>query len=873
MADPLVFLRDFNRYTGDGLPNAPTSAPLPIGDPTSGPYVPTKKDLRTFVSELAIAVSNESLVLTKAGNLSGISDAAVARSNIGLGNVDNTSDANKPVSTAQAVALNDKLGIDEMRRAFVGEAIRNPRQTRDWSDTLRLREWSARNRAVARIPYTGVIHYCSSTATGTNDGSNWENAFTSPSSAFTAAAPGDRIWLNSSDAAPFTDQSLDWGAGKILKQVHIECDKGPDRMTVFDNRKFGVWMDEGVGVFSLTSPFAGSPAYDFKQDDEAGTVTGVDWTRPKYRALRQRYGKTVAQVAAWYGVLKEEAIPTSTPQEGRYSYLGGKYYINPNGLPSLAQVNQNAVVPRNSNVLASAYMTECYWSGRMKLVYSPNAEIGGGYSFLIGGHATTIADVETIASGYHAIGFAGPAKDQNTMINCVSNCIGSNKGSGVANAYVFYSADVDTLDSDCWGIGCLTAHYPALDSGGKAILNYGNIYSPNLGMSHAGAGKLLGGIRWSNCAMADFGHQLNTKHVQDMTLDGSIVKGANTGFIPDINFDGEWSVVAEDCISLGASAFPTSDVDCYSCVFDRDNLGRATPLNGFSINLASGGSPKTFRLSGGFLGTGAGARGTGGGVNGSYIGPVTTAHKMKLSRVELVLEGGRFYGSPGVMSEPFLFLEGNLIKSKVKNVGFIHANTADFNLGGVSSLVDLGGNVFGEMGMIAPREGYVHTADYEGNNDEWISLVDPARRSLFNVPFYRFSGGSEKIVNGAFAGSLAGWTASGAAVSFADYNGREVALFSDAGTLYQAFDCDEGDLLHIQFEIVTRGNLPFKVSIRGDGDTDSVGGFYTLANQHTAARLYDYRLRAGPNWSAIKFQSFGHISRLASVSIKKLTAQ
>lgn len=38
---------------------------------------------------------------------------SLAKSDVGLSNVDNTSDANKPVSAAQQAALNTKITIDE----------------------------------------------------------------------------------------------------------------------------------------------------------------------------------------------------------------------------------------------------------------------------------------------------------------------------------------------------------------------------------------------------------------------------------------------------------------------------------------------------------------------------------------------------------------------------------------------------------------------------------------------------------------------------------------------------------------------------------------------------------------------------------------
>lgn len=49
LVDKLI--RDHVRYTGDGLPNEPANAPLPIGDPSSGVHNPTKRDIREAIGD------------------------------------------------------------------------------------------------------------------------------------------------------------------------------------------------------------------------------------------------------------------------------------------------------------------------------------------------------------------------------------------------------------------------------------------------------------------------------------------------------------------------------------------------------------------------------------------------------------------------------------------------------------------------------------------------------------------------------------------------------------------------------------------------------------------------------------------------------
>lgn len=95
-------------FGGDEVVVAPvTMAP---GDATGGGAVDSVNG-QTGVVVLDAGDVGADPAGTAAGlvdDLSGVTNAATARSNLGLGNVDNTSDANKPVSSAQQTALDGK---------------------------------------------------------------------------------------------------------------------------------------------------------------------------------------------------------------------------------------------------------------------------------------------------------------------------------------------------------------------------------------------------------------------------------------------------------------------------------------------------------------------------------------------------------------------------------------------------------------------------------------------------------------------------------------------------------------------------------------------------------------------------------------------
>ncbi len=137
-------MRDFQRYSGDGLPGEPVGRPLPFGDPASGQFNPPKKQVR----EAFLAIAETADVLTDAAQGADLardaaalsaatSTTAASQSIVARNQTQAIADAAASPSGETLPALPDPAyPVASLFRLFVGPGVKIYRNDADaWVDT------------------------------------------------------------------------------------------------------------------------------------------------------------------------------------------------------------------------------------------------------------------------------------------------------------------------------------------------------------------------------------------------------------------------------------------------------------------------------------------------------------------------------------------------------------------------------------------------------------------------------------------------------------------------------------------------------------------------------------------------------------------
>ena len=262
--------------------------------------------------------------------------------------------------------------------------------------------------------------YADSTATGVDSGGSWDNAFTDLQDALDAMSDDCILYTNSTRSNPFIGE---FTVDTNLRNITIITDQGPDDETWFSGARKTTWSDLGGGLFS--TPVVAEPShvvYDFKQDDNAGTVTNCDLTDSKVVAANEKFAWDQNDQKAWYGFLIKNTVSPTNPGNGEWGWLAGNLYVNPPGSPILSEVNtKTEYVPGDENALniSNHYSTV---RGRMiAYLYCDDSTDKGCAVAASGDSGMDIGGVMSIACPTTVrIGIAN--NYYNKIKNCFSNC-------------------------------------------------------------------------------------------------------------------------------------------------------------------------------------------------------------------------------------------------------------------------------------------------------------------------------------------------------------------------------------------------------------------------------------------------------------------
>lgn len=409
----------------------------------------------------------------------------------------------------------------------------------------------------------GRTWYAKSDATGLNDGSSWEDAFTDLRLALANLGDGDTLYTDAPRGRPFVGAHM---VGDFDRPVHGFVwigDAGPSGQTWMTGARnhAGEWTRQGEVFVATIGEEPGEVVYNFRPDTDDGLFTGTNVR--EHEALLARFGRTVAESRAWYGFLRR--AEGDVLEDGQWLYANGVLFVDPPGSrPSMetferwigvCAVGQNAVDVHGEG-----------WTirGLTGLLY-PDPTNNAGY--IIKGNSArnaTIEECTAIAPGWHSFGFSVNSRDRNTMrrLLTVSMRSGRDGLNGVANPYVFYTPDRIRYANHV-GEDLVFIAVPFFDHLGLPTTSY---FAPVLGLSHGIIGRAHGGITWRRCLMVD------ASMGAGIFSEGSLLNCSASGITYDRSDPAEWPFTAEDCVAVGMSALPTPDIRFVRTVFDRSGV-------------------------------------------------------------------------------------------------------------------------------------------------------------------------------------------------------------------------------------------------------------------------------------------------------------
>lgn len=419
-----------------------------------------------------------------------------------------------------------------------------------------------------------TIVYADPAASGNNDGTSWDDAYTDLQEAIDALEVGQTLYTNSTRALPFYGAfDLNSFSGKA-----IVVDQGSEGETWFSDAYKGSWTDAGGGIFTIA--LAAKPAYvvfDFKQDDETGTVTGIDMTRSSWDALRTKVKAsghwTDADLNPWYGFLTENTSTPTSPGSDEWGYSGGTLYINPSGSPTLSNVNNLAEWIEGTKNALESFSSNWSVTGRLIGYLYPHSASNTGYIVKGNGSSNvTIDGVLAICSGYHACGMAGVGGGGgHTLQNCLAN------GTETGNPFVFYS-DTELVDTGNVGTNLSYVHYPLLRRDGRALKDT-TIPLGRVCYSHSSGAEVYSGIAYSNIYLFDAMNDIlraDGSAFPSKRAGGGLVGASNVGTIADKTDFDSFGVQCINSHGVGFNAIPSENVAFDNCVFDRTGAGFTT---------------------------------------------------------------------------------------------------------------------------------------------------------------------------------------------------------------------------------------------------------------------------------------------------------